>query len=244
MLANTIIYFTFPNPDGWRRGSVGDTEKGPGVFFQRYNGNGIDPNRDWPDIGFSFRDYSGGSEPETRAFQAFYRQVENRGGEFAAGDDLHGQPFADALSYTLMPHGRHDIDKDYRIREASKLINRAQYEATKWSPLIVDNDEHAEFCEDTGAVGDRVLGDLRADVGLGLRHDQLHDDRHARRLVRLERGPRRGRHRQRDVVLAPRSQHRLRSARRAAARGRQQGDHLLAHRGHAASARDRVLGRR
>ncbi|MGH2837271.1 MAG: M14 family zinc carboxypeptidase [Thermoleophilaceae bacterium] len=154
VLANTIIYFTFPNPDGWRRGSVGDTDKGPGVFFQRYNGNGIDPNRDWPDIGFSFRDYSGGSEPETRAFQAFYRQVENRGGPFAAGDDLHGQPFADALSYTLMPHGRHDIDKDYRIREASKLINRAQYERTKWSPLIVDNDEEASFCEDTGAIGD------------------------------------------------------------------------------------------
>ena len=142
-LANTIIYFTLPNPDGWRRGSFGDAEKGPGVFFQRYNGNGIDPNRDWPDIGYTFRPYSGGSEPETRAFQAFYRQVEERGGPFAAGDDLHGQPFADALSYTLMPHGRHDIDKDYRIREAAKLINRAQYEATKWSPYIIENDQEA-----------------------------------------------------------------------------------------------------
>ena len=147
VLANTIIYFTFPNPDGWRRGSIGDTDKGPGVFFQRYNGNGIDPNRDWPDIGFSFRPYSGGSEPETRAFQRFYEQVEERGGQFAAGDDLHGQPFADALSYTLMPHGRHDIDKDYRIREASKLINRAQYHATKWSPYIIDNDQEATHCQ-------------------------------------------------------------------------------------------------
>ena len=157
VLANTIIYFTIPNPDGWRRGSIGDTEKGPGVFFQRYNGNGVDPNRDWPDIGFAFRRYSGGSEPETRAFQNFYRQVEARGGQFAAGDDLHGQPFADALSYTLMPHGRHDIDKDYRIREASKLINRAQYEATKWSPYIIENDEEATVCEDTlGATCDAI----------------------------------------------------------------------------------------
>ena len=113
----------------------------------------------------------------------FYRQVEARGGQFAAGDDLHGQPFADALSYTLMPHGRHDIDKDYRIREASKLINRAQYEATKWSPYIIDNDEEATVCEDT--LGRHVRRHLRADVGLGLRHDQLHDDGHARRLVRL-----------------------------------------------------------
>jgi len=149
VLANTIIYFTFPNPDGWRRGSIGDTEKGPGVFFQRYNGNGIDPNRDWPDIGFTFRPYSGGSEPETRAFQAYYREVEERGGQFAAGDDLHGQPFADALSYTLLPHGSHTLDKDFRIREASKLINRAQYEATKWSPYIIENDQEATHCQGT-----------------------------------------------------------------------------------------------
>ena len=156
-LANTIVYFTLPNPDGWRRGSVGDTEKGPGVFFQRYNGNGIDPNRDWPDIGFSFRGYSGASEPETRAFQNFYRQVEERGGQIAAGDDLHGQPFADALSYTLLPHGRHDLDKDYRLREASKLINRAQYHATKWSPYIIENDQEATVCEDTlGATCDAI----------------------------------------------------------------------------------------
>ena len=55
VLQKTIIYFTFPNPDGWRRGDLNDTEKGPGVFFQRYNGNGVDVNRDFPDIGFSFR---------------------------------------------------------------------------------------------------------------------------------------------------------------------------------------------
>ena len=157
MLANTIIYFTLPNPDGWRRGSIGDTDKGPGIFFQRYNGNGIDPNRDWPDIGFSFRRYSGGSEPETRAFQNFYREVEERGGQFAAGDDLHGQPFADALSYTLLPHGRHDIEKDFRLREASKLINRAQYHATKWSPYIIENDEQATHCEGTlGSTCDAI----------------------------------------------------------------------------------------
>ncbi len=63
VLRNSIIYFTFPNPDGWQRGSVTTG----GVFFQRYNGNGVDVNRDWPDIGFSFRPYSGLSEPESRA---------------------------------------------------------------------------------------------------------------------------------------------------------------------------------
>ena len=142
VLQNTIIYFTFPNPDGWRRGSISIPEgSNQGVFFQRYNGNGVDLNRDWSDIGFSYRYYSGISEPETRAFERFYADVRRLGGDFAAGDDLHGMPHADALSYTLMPHGRHEYDKDLRIREASKRINRAQYEATKWSPIIQDNDQ-------------------------------------------------------------------------------------------------------
>jgi hypothetical protein len=140
VLRRTIIYFTYPNPDGWRRGSV-SSGPGGGVFFQRYNGNGIDPNRDWPDIGFSYRFYSAVSEPETRAWINFYNGVkEKTGARFAAGDDLHGQPEADALSYTMLPHGSHDFDKDRRLLEAAQLINAGTYEAIKWSPIVQPND--------------------------------------------------------------------------------------------------------
>ena len=62
VLKHAIVYFTYPNPDGWRRGSV----TSGGVSFQRYNGNGVDLNRDWPDVGFAFRPYSravGAREP-------------------------------------------------------------------------------------------------------------------------------------------------------------------------------------
>ena len=137
VLRKTIIYFTWPNPDGWRRGSV--LQGGPD--FQRYNGNGVDPNRDWPDIGYSFRGYSGASEPETRAFKGFYDDLLGDGKRFHAGSDLHGQPEADALSFTLLPHGRHHLGKDARLREAARRINRGQYEATKWSALIRENEE-------------------------------------------------------------------------------------------------------
>lgn len=137
ILQNTIIYFTFPNPDGWRRGSLTDG----GVSFQRYNGNGVDPNRDWPDIGFSYRFYSSQSEPEVKSFIDFYDQVRRNGGEFAAGDDLHGQPLADALSYTMLPHGRHDWGKNLRLLSAVLGINRATYESVKWSPIIQENDQ-------------------------------------------------------------------------------------------------------
>jgi hypothetical protein len=136
VLRHTIVYFTYPNPDGWRRGSISEG----GLSFQRYNGNGVDPNRDWPDIGYSFRGYSGASEPETRAFQRFYRDMAAGGKHFDAGDDLHGQPFADALSFTMLPHGRHDLGKDTRLRETAKTIHRASYLALKWSPIIQAND--------------------------------------------------------------------------------------------------------
>jgi hypothetical protein len=112
-----------------------------GVFFQRYNGNGVDPNRDWPDIGYAFRGYSAVSEPETKAWIAFYEQVRKNGGNFSAGDDLHGQPEADALSYTLLPHGRHKYAKNVRIQETAKAINKSTYDRIKWSPIVQDNDQ-------------------------------------------------------------------------------------------------------
>lgn len=154
VLKKTIIYFTYPNPDGWRRGSAtdvvddsndGDDATMPGlgggsIFFQRFNGNGMDVNRDWPDIGYSFRPYSGESEPETRALSSFYKDARDRGGPFAAGDDLHGMPFADALSYTLLPHGRHDFAKDQRIRDAAIKIHENSEQALSWSPIIQPND--------------------------------------------------------------------------------------------------------
>src|SRR3954451_2923589 len=135
VLKKTIVYVTLPNPASWRRGSVSSG----GVFFQRYNGNGVDPNRDWPDIGYAFRGYSAVSEPETKAWIQFYSEVRKHGA-FTAGDDLHGQPEADALSYTLLPHGRHLYDKNVRIQETAKAINRSTFDRISWSPIVQPND--------------------------------------------------------------------------------------------------------
>src|SRR5688500_4807403 len=135
VLKKTIVYFTYPNPDGWRRGSV----TAGGVFFQRYNGNGIDLNRDWPDVGFSFRPYSTGSEPEVRALGSALQEIDGKK-PVDAGVDLHGMLTADALSYTLIGHGRHDWAKDTRIRETARNIHVVSEKALAWSPLIVPNE--------------------------------------------------------------------------------------------------------
>jgi hypothetical protein len=155
VLKRTIIYFTYPNPDGWRRGSV--TEGG--VFFQRYNGNGVDVNRDWPDIGFSFRPYSGLSEPESRALSGYLGDVEGNAGQLAAGDDLHGQPEADALSFTLLPHGSHNFEKDQRIRQTAIAIHNASERALLWSPLIQPNDAPPPGCTPSPPVVGAPTGD-------------------------------------------------------------------------------------
>jgi hypothetical protein len=136
VLRKAIIYFSYPNPDGWRRGDVSEG----GVFFQRYNGNGVDVNRDWPDVGFAFRPYSPLSEPESQGFSRVFRQVARRGGHFDQGADLHGQLEADALSYTLLPHGRHDYGKNLRIQKVAETIHSASEKALAWSPIIQPND--------------------------------------------------------------------------------------------------------
>src|SRR3954454_14456876 len=146
VLKKTIIYFTYPNPDGWRRGDVGDQEKGPGVFYQRYNGNGVDVNRDWPDIGYAFRPYSALSEPESRGLSSALQDIRVNGGPFSAGDDLHGQLGADSFSFTLMPHGSHDFAKNERIREAAKTINLVQQDVLSWSPQIQPNSAPPGHC--------------------------------------------------------------------------------------------------
>jgi hypothetical protein len=153
VLRETVIYFTFPNPDGWRRGDS-DVEKGPGLFFQRYNGNGVDVNRDFPDIGFAFRPYSALSEPESRAITGGLSEIRAKGGAFAAGDDLHGQGGADSFSYTLLPHGSHDYAKNERIRDAAKSINLVQQDVLKWSPLIQSNDKPPSQCVPNPVLGE------------------------------------------------------------------------------------------
>ncbi|MBW3603016.1 MAG: hypothetical protein KY434_10015, partial [Actinobacteria bacterium] len=96
-LRRSVIYFTLSNPDGWIRG---DTAEG-GVFYQRYNGNGVDLNRDWPAQGFTFRPYTPWSEPESRSFGRVLEHLKDQttAGRFAGGNDLHGQLIDRAFSF-------------------------------------------------------------------------------------------------------------------------------------------------
>src|SRR5687767_7260192 len=151
-LARSVIYFLMPNPDGWARGQVApaELEDGspnpaytPGAFYQRYNGNGMDLNRDWPGMGYSYRPYSPGSEPETKAYQEVLRKIRFTispsnpvGQRFAGGIDLHGQLTASAFSYTLLGAGQRDFRKNFSTVDQGLRTWEDQTARMAWSPYI------------------------------------------------------------------------------------------------------------
>lgn len=157
-LRNSILYFTLPNPDGWSRGQTApvEIEDGspnpsylPGFAFQRFNGNGVDLNRDWPTVGYTYRPYSPGSEPETKAYDDVLSGIRARVGKFAGGLDLHGMLMAKAFSFTLIGAGQRDYRKNAITVDTSVRTWEDQTKRLAWSPYVLA-DENENGYKDTG----------------------------------------------------------------------------------------------
>lgn len=175
VLRRTVVYFGLVNPDGWARGQVAPTEARdgnlnanytPGVFFQRYNGNGVDLNRDWPTIGYSFKPYSPGSEPETRAFATALRRIRKRtaAGRFAGGIDLHGMLTAYAFSYTLLGAGQRDYRKNALTVDTAIRAWEDQTKRLSWSPYVADRNADGEPDPDETCQSDPSASGARGHV--------------------------------------------------------------------------------
>ncbi|MGH3071829.1 MAG: CARDB domain-containing protein [Gaiellaceae bacterium] len=161
-LRQSAVYFVFANPDGWRRG-----DRDNGVrFFQRYNGNGVDMNRDWPTIGFTFRPYTPWSEPETRAFGEVMKQIR---GKWDGGIDLHGQLIDRAFSFTLLGAGEQDYAKNQRILQTVKGAWSDAEQRLAWSPLIKPNtapkDDERLYGVQWGTVWDTIAYTTTGSLG-------------------------------------------------------------------------------
>ena len=140
VLMRSVSYFVLANPDGWRRGTDVDQDNLPidiPVSFQRYNGNGMDMNRDWPAVGYTEHAYTPWSEPETRSFGQSLQAISD---EWTGGIDLHGQLIANAYSYTLIGGSQRPYDKNERVQQ---FVEEAYADAEirlAWSSLIKPND--------------------------------------------------------------------------------------------------------
>jgi hypothetical protein len=143
-LKNAVVVIVMPNPDGWLRGDR-FRDRTPGTsFYQRYNGNGVDVNRDWPTGGWTFRPYTPASEPETKAFGKVLRELgpkdQNGDPKWSGGIDLHGQLIDRAFSFTLMGAGEHNYAKNQRILQVVKGAWRDAEARLGYSPIIKPND--------------------------------------------------------------------------------------------------------
>ncbi len=125
------VYFLLTNPDGWKRGDI----KQGGLMYQRYNGNGVDINRDWPVEGYTFKPYTPGSEPETKAYMKALKAISEK---WDSGADLHGMINANAFTYTMMPAGQIDYFKNKRVLNLVEGIHKDAQKRLSWSPLIVE----------------------------------------------------------------------------------------------------------
>jgi hypothetical protein len=141
VLKRSVIYFVWPNPDGWRRG---DRTNGTS-FYQRYNGNGVDVNRDWPEQGWTYRPYTPWSEPESKSYgkvlQAIGPHDAKGNPKWHGGIDLHGMVDAKAFSFTLLGGTQRPYDKDQRILQTAKGAWRDAEKRLAYSPLIKPNTE-------------------------------------------------------------------------------------------------------
>jgi hypothetical protein len=143
-LRKSAVFMIYPNPDGWRRG-----ERTEGTqSFMRYNGNGVDLNRDWPAQGFTFRPYTPWSEPESKAFGRALQGVgptDKKGNpKWTGGIDLHGQLVDRAFSFTLIGGSERPYDKNQRVMQTVKGAWKDAEARLAWSPLIKPNDAAAD----------------------------------------------------------------------------------------------------
>ncbi|MEA2432768.1 MAG: hypothetical protein QOG54_225 [Actinomycetota bacterium] len=169
VLKSSVMYFVLSNPDGWARGQTAPVEiedgspnasYAPGAMFQRFNGNGVDLNRDFPTIGYTYRPYSPGSEPETKAFTDVLSQIRSRLplGHFTGGLDLHGMLTARAFSYTLLGAGQHDFRKNAITQETALRTWQDQTQRLAWSPWIADANANGQLDSGETAVSEPAFG--------------------------------------------------------------------------------------
>ena len=143
-LRRSSVWFVLSNPDGWRRG---DKQSG-GFFYQRYNGNGMDMNRDWPTKGWTFRPFTPWSEPENRTTGKALKAIKEK---WTGGVDLHGQIIAEAFSYTLIGGAERPFGKDRRVLQFVKGAWADAEQKLSWNPLIKGNDEPEPCVYGTGS---------------------------------------------------------------------------------------------
>ena len=111
VLAQTEIYFSVLNPDGWEAGDV------PGGANVRGNGNNVDLNRQFPTLGWTKADQA--VEPEARGWVELVGNLPN----LTTATDIHGETTSknNAFSDIMYPAG------EWSPREQAQELQFAEH---------------------------------------------------------------------------------------------------------------------
>jgi hypothetical protein len=139
VLKQSVLYFVLSNPDGWTRG---DLAQG-GVYYQRYNGDGVDLNREFPSVGYSNPVYTPFVEPEAKGYAAYLQREKRQATDkrFTGSLDLHGMLAADSFSYTLLSGTADDWQTNAHNVNMSEAIYRDAAKRLTYSALIADPED-------------------------------------------------------------------------------------------------------
>jgi hypothetical protein len=111
-LRKTHLYVSIINVDGW---AAGDNFNGNN--YVRGNDNGVDLNREFPTMGWTERDYSPLSEPESKTWHKFLKRIDPK-----VATDIHGELTSanDAFADIMLPAGQWNPLKQARESEFAK----------------------------------------------------------------------------------------------------------------------------
>ena len=114
-LKKVHLYLSNINPDGW---AAGDAANG-GVFV-RGNANGVDLNREFPTIGWSYPPYTSLSEPESKAWAQLMAKVRP-----SVSGDLHGELDSanNAFADIMIPAGQWNAREQSLEEAAARHMN-------------------------------------------------------------------------------------------------------------------------
>ena len=112
VLSKVHIYIACANPDGW---ASGDAQNG-GVFM-RGNANGVDLNREFPTMGWSYIPYTALSEPESKAWNRIAHRIDP-----VVTADLHGELTSaqNAFADMMYPAGQWDPEMQAREEQLAR----------------------------------------------------------------------------------------------------------------------------
>src|SRR5688500_1172769 len=108
VLSKVHLYIADANPDGWAQGDAQN-----GGVYQRGNANGVDLNREFPTMGWSYIPYTALSEPESKAWNRIAHKIDP-----VVTADLHGE-----------------------LTSAQNAFADMMYPAGEWNPLEQEREE-------------------------------------------------------------------------------------------------------